>query len=118
MKTVQVIFHYQGIQRFQIAHIEDEFLFYKDVPDIDDDRDFWLSNAAVDSFLEGPFANPPEEVRQLLDKQNQWVIEVTEYVNLETPTQYLRSDIEEKQKAARRARILAGMSPEDRKLFE
>lgn len=117
MKTVQVIFHYQGINRFQVACVEDEFLMYKDVEDIDNDRDYWLTNSMVEQFLAAPFSGPTAAVNELLNNQAQWVIEVTDYTAL-SPVQFHQSDIEKKQHAVRRAKILAAMSPEDRALFE
>lgn len=117
MKTVQVIFHYQGISRFQVACVEDEFLMYVDVKDLDDDRDYWLTDSMVEQFLAAPFADQTTVVRELLNNKAQWVIEVTDYTAL-NPIQFHLSDIEKKQKAARRAKLLAAMSPEDRALFE
>ena len=117
MKTVQVIFHHQGINRFQVACVEDEFLMYKDVEDIDNDRDYWLTDSMVEQFLAAPFASPTAVVNELLNNQAQWVIEVTDYTALEQ-TSIRLADVEARQKASRRAKLLAAMLPEDRALFE
>lgn len=117
MKTVQLVFHFQGITRFNLAVVDGEPILYGDDTMVTGDRDFWLNDAEVDRFLADPFGVAPPSAQSLREKAgSNWVVEVTEYTALES-TKYQPFEIESRGKARRRAELLAQMTPEDRALF-
>lgn len=115
MKTVHLVI---GVARFTVAHVEDEFVMYEGADDFENDRDFWLTDEAVNTFLENPFAYVNDTVKALVKSSiNSWVIEVVSYEGLK-PESYKPAEIDARRKQARRQYLLAQMSPEDRELFK
>ena len=115
MKTIHLVI---GAVRFTVAHIEDEFVLYEGADDFENDRDFWMVDEAVNTFLANPFAHVNDNVKALVTSSNKsWTIEVIDYAALPAEV-YKPAEIEARRNAARRKHLLAQMSPEDRELFK